>query len=173
MRKKTTDKILDVDASMQGSLAFKDPVNLRINGTFEGSLDTKGNLTIGENATVKADIRGEDIIVAGEVTGDIIAINNLKLVPPARVVGDINAPTLQVAEGAVLQGSCNMLSGPKSSSRGADFLTTEEVASYLEIEPSMVVKWVNSGKLPGEKHRDNWRFDRSKIDAWVANGKIK
>jgi len=31
--KKTDDKILDVDASMQGTLSFKDPVNLRINAT--------------------------------------------------------------------------------------------------------------------------------------------
>jgi len=41
------EKILDVDASMQGTLAFKDPVNLRINGKFDGKLDTKGSLTIG------------------------------------------------------------------------------------------------------------------------------
>ncbi len=39
-------KILDVDASMQGSLTFRDPVNLRIHGKFEGSLDTKGQLTV-------------------------------------------------------------------------------------------------------------------------------
>ena len=39
------DKILDVDARMQGTVVFKDPVNLRINGSFEGKLDTRGNLT--------------------------------------------------------------------------------------------------------------------------------
>ena len=43
-------KILDVDASMQGTLSFKDPVNLRINGRFEGRLITKGTLTIGDRA---------------------------------------------------------------------------------------------------------------------------
>ena len=43
------EKILDVDASMQGTLSFKDPVNLRINGKFEGKLQTKGSLTIGEH----------------------------------------------------------------------------------------------------------------------------
>ena len=46
------EKVLDVDASMQGTLAFKDPVNLRINGKFEGRLETKGFLTIGEHAVV-------------------------------------------------------------------------------------------------------------------------
>ena len=52
-REETMEKVLDVDATMQGTLTFRDPVNLRINGSFEGNLDTKGNLTIGENATVR------------------------------------------------------------------------------------------------------------------------
>ncbi len=57
-------KILDVDASMQGSLTFRDPVNLRINGKFEGSLDTKGELTVGENAHIQAKFHVDpDLIV--------------------------------------------------------------------------------------------------------------
>ena len=59
------EKILDVDAAMQGSLIFKDPVNLRINGRFEGTLNTKGSLMIGENAVVDADISGDSIVIAG------------------------------------------------------------------------------------------------------------
>ena len=44
----TGEKVLDVNASMQGTLRFDDPVNLRINGKFEGTLDTKGMLMVGE-----------------------------------------------------------------------------------------------------------------------------
>ena len=36
------EKWLEVDASMIGTLTFKDSVNLQINGRFEGTLDTKG-----------------------------------------------------------------------------------------------------------------------------------
>ncbi len=67
------EKVLDVDASMQGTMVFKDPVILRINGKFEGSLTTRGNLTIGENAVVDADIEGDDITIAGVVNGNINA----------------------------------------------------------------------------------------------------
>ncbi len=172
--KKNNDKILDVDASMQGSMVFKDAVNLRINGKFDGTLNTKGSLTIGENATVKADITGESITIAGEVTGDIKAKSGLRLVPPARVIGDIETPTLQVSEGAVLQGNCQMLTTGKTSvNRVADYLSTEEVAQYLDVDTSLVVKWVSSGRLPGIKEKNDWKFDRSKIDEWVANEKIK
>ncbi len=57
------DKILDVDASMQGTLSFNDPVNLRINGKFEGKLNTKGILMVGERADIAADIFGEYITI--------------------------------------------------------------------------------------------------------------
>jgi len=47
---------------MQGNLSFKDPVNLRINGRFEGNLEVRGTLAIGSTAIVKADILGDNII---------------------------------------------------------------------------------------------------------------
>ena len=65
MAKKSTElqeKILDVDASMQGTISFKDPVNLRINGSFEGKLDTRGSLTIPHSM---ASIREKSLIVQG------------------------------------------------------------------------------------------------------------
>ena len=109
-RERNEEKILDVDASMQGSLAFKDPVNLRINGRFEGKLDTKGRLTIGENAAVRADITGEEVTIDGKVTGNIFAQKEIKILSRAHIVGDITTPVLSVESGAVVQGKCQMLS---------------------------------------------------------------
>lgn len=107
--KKTEEKILDVDAAMQGSMVFKDPVNLRINGKFEGTLDTKGNLTIGQTAIIFADIIGDNIIVGGRVKGKITAKERLTLLPSAIVEGDIYPAKLNIAEGAILEGRCSML----------------------------------------------------------------
>src|SRR3989338_280695 len=109
-RDEAEEKILDVDASMQGTIAFKDPVNLRINGSFEGKLDTKGSLTIGENARVKANITGDRIIVAGKVTGDIVATLGLSIISPAVVRGNVITPVISITEGAVLEGQLSMLS---------------------------------------------------------------
>src|SRR3989338_2382167 len=93
------DKILDVDARMQGTIIFKDPVNLRINGSFEGKLETCGNLTIGENANVQADIQGDRIIIAGRVVGNLIGNESISLIPPAVVQGNIQTPVLSVTQG--------------------------------------------------------------------------
>jgi len=167
-RDKNEAKILDVDASMQGSLAFKDPVNLRINGSFEGRLDTKGSLTIGENASVRADINGEEIIVGGKVTGNILAQKELKILNRAHIVGDINTPLLSVETGAILQGKCQMIN---SSGRKGKVFNVEELARYLEVEVSNILKWADSGKLPAFKEGDDWRFDSVVVDQWVAKEK--
>lgn len=167
------DKILDVDASMQGTMSFKDPVNLRINGKFEGKLRTKGNLTIGENAVVNADIDGERITIAGRVSGDINALSELNLVSPAYVTGDVKTPLLRVAEGAIIDGHVSMVAREKAEKDLTGTLTIDEVAKFLEVDKNVVVEWADTGKLPAKKDGSKWRFDRSKIEDWLASEKIK
>jgi excisionase family DNA binding protein len=172
------EKVLDVDATMQGTMIFKDPVNLKINGRFEGNLTTRGSLTIGPSAEVTADIIGENIVISGRVVGDVIAEKSLKLLPPARVVGNVETPSLTVAEGALLHGDCRMIfdeaevnSIASRAKKGA--LTAEEVARYLEVDASLVLEWADSGRLHGRKENNNWRFERSVVDEWIKNEKIK
>lgn len=162
-KKAEEEKILDVDASMQGTLSFKDPVNLRINGKFEGILETKGNLTVGPGAVVSADIVGENIIIGGRVKGKILAKERLTLLPTAVVEGDIQPVKLNVAEGAIFEGRCIML---------GDFLNAEELARYLEVDLNSILEWANTGKVPAAKEGNNWKFERKSIDSWVAAGKV-
>jgi len=169
----TKEKILDVDASMQGTLAFKDAVNLRINGKFEGKLETKGTLMIGEHAVVNADIKGEHIVVAGTVNGNIKAEANIKLVAPARVIGDIETPLLSIEDGATLEGYCNMIPEEKVSKNTVNTLTIDEVAKYLEVDKDVVLEWADTGKLPALKQGSKWKFEKSKIENWLTSEKIK
>ncbi len=171
---KSEEKVLDVDASMQGNMIFKDPVNLRINGTFEGTLDIKGNLTIGENAIVKANIKGEVVKVAGSVYGDIDVTRSLSLVPPARVVGSIRTPLLSITEGAVFEGTSHMIKGKETKTISTkELLNIEDVARYLEVDRSLILSWASEGKLPAVKEKDTWKFERTALDAWIANEKIR
>ncbi len=165
MRKKSEEtKLLDVDATMQGNLSFKDAVNLRINGKFEGTLEAKGSLTVGSTATIVADIIGDNVIVGGKVKGKIIAKRALTLLPTAVIEGEIYPAKLNVADGAIFNGKCSMLH---------ESLTAEELARYLEVDVNSIVEWASSGKIPGNKENNSWRFERKNIDAWVSSGKIK
>jgi len=175
-KQQVAEKILDVDASMQGTLIFKDPVNLKINGRFEGILTTKGNLMVGETATVNADVTGESIIVAGKVNGNINATKELKLVSPGCVIGDIRTPLLSIAEGAVFDGNCRMITRKEEArvtSSTPSAMTADELAKYLEVEKTLVHEWATAGKLPATREGETWKFDRSKIDEWIASGKTK
>jgi len=162
-KKKQEEKILDIDASMQGNLTFRDPVNIRINGRFEGNLDTKGSLTVASSANVFADIVGDNIIIGGRVKGRITAKERLTLLPSAVVEGEIYPAKLNVAEGAILEGRCTMLH---------DFLNAEELARYLEVDLNSIMEWANTGKVPGAKEGDSWKFERKAIDSWIASGKV-
>lgn len=100
-------KVINIDADMEGTLKFSNPVTLKINGKFSGDLEAIGTLVIGEKAEVKAKtIKGESINIFGKVKGDIICSKRLELSPPAEVVGDIKAAQLIVKEGVMLKGNC-------------------------------------------------------------------
>lgn len=158
------EKTIEINAQMQGSLSFKDPVNLKINGNFNGTLESRGTLTIGSSAFVEAHITGENIIIAGKVRGDIVAKRMLVLMPTAVLTGNISTPKLNIVEGAIFQGHCQMVD---------DILDVEEVAKYLEIEASAIIELASTGKIPALKNGETWTFERSKIDSWAASGKIK
>jgi excisionase family DNA binding protein len=169
-----TEKVLDINATMQGTMVFKDPVNIRISGEFEGKLQTKGTLAIGSNARVKADIEGEDITIAGKVTGNIMATKRLNLIPPAHISGDISTPVLAVSEGAVLNGKCHMsvASDFAATSNKAKAMALDEVARYLEVDLSLVEEWASQKKIPAVKENNAWKFQKQDIDNWLAKEKV-
>ncbi|MFC1480480.1 polymer-forming cytoskeletal protein [Candidatus Omnitrophota bacterium] len=169
------DKILDVSASMQGTLRFDDPVNLRINGRFEGTLDTKGMLMVGQKADIKANITGESVSIAGNVSGNIKATESLKLEANAKLEGDVETPKLSIAEGAILNGQLRMTNAETTttSPSRSGWMTISQLAKYLEVDANKVNDWVNGGMLPGTKEGGEWVFERSKVDQWIAEGKVK
>jgi cytoskeletal protein CcmA (bactofilin family) len=164
--------ILDIDASMQGSMVFKDPVTLRIQGKFEGRLDTKGVLMIGEKAEVKADIIGETIIVSGKVTGTIVSSRELKLIAPAKVTGEIKTPLLNIEHGALFNGICQMPADVEKNIYNKGVLSLEEVSQYLSVDIASLSSWAEQGKVPAFKEAGTWKFEKVKIDDWIAAGKI-
>lgn len=163
------EKILDVDASMQGTIAFKDPVNLRINGSFEGKLDTRGVLAVGESANVKANITGDKIIIAGKVTGNVTAYSSLTLASHAMVRGSIQTPILSVLEGAILDGEVQM---SLAESENHEEMSISDVAHYLELEESVVEEWAEKKKIPAALENGSWHFQRSELERWIQEERV-
>lgn len=158
LKKKAEEKVLDVNASMQGDLTFGDPVNLRINGNFKGSLQTKGKLQIGKTAQVTADINGEEVSIAGKVNGNVMAAKRLQLLSTAVVKGDIKTSVLEINEGAVFKGQSDMM---------GETMGLKDVCQYLDVEEDKILEWASSGKIPGIKSGNDWIFERNRVEDWV------
>ena len=51
----------------------------------------------------------------------------------------------------------------------AQYLTVEEVSSYLKLPEETVYKYARTGRIPASKVGRYWRFERSLVDQWVAS----
>ena len=90
--------------------------SFQIDGKFEGDLKIDGHLIIGTNGKVKTStIITDSITIAGTLIGNISASNEVVLIETGRVLGNIEAPKIDVGEGAVIQGEMTITGGQKKN----------------------------------------------------------
>ncbi len=93
-------------ARFEGRLEFDRTV--RIDGTFEGEIETGDELVVGAGGRVEARIRAGTLSVAGTVVGDVEVAHRLVLESTAVLRGDVDTASLRIEEGAVLEGRVSM-----------------------------------------------------------------
>ncbi len=81
---------------------------LVVQGTVKGKISLKENLFVEGSGVVEADIDTQNVEVAGRVTGNIVASDKVELKSDCRVVGDIRAPRILIADGASFKGNVDM-----------------------------------------------------------------
>jgi cytoskeletal protein CcmA (bactofilin family) len=94
--------VLAREDSLSGRLALKGAG--QVLGSFSGQIECDGDLLIGPEAHVEADIRGLRITISGLVRGNVIASNRLKITSTGRLEGDATVGALVVQEGGVHYG---------------------------------------------------------------------
>src|SRR3989442_654365 len=94
--------VLAREDSLSGKLALKGTG--QVLGNFSGQIESDGDLWIGPEAHVEADIRGARITVSGLVRGNVIATSRLKITSSGRLEGDATVGALVVQEGGVHSG---------------------------------------------------------------------
>ena len=97
-----TRNVLSSDVEIKGSVKFTN--DLVVDGKIEGEITSDGNLTVGENARLKAEIKTATVVVYGKVHGNLTASDRVELKSSAEVVGDIKAKTLSIEAGAIFVG---------------------------------------------------------------------
>ncbi|MCR9142967.1 MAG: polymer-forming cytoskeletal protein [bacterium] len=87
--------------------------SLRIDGKFEGEIKTEDALMVGETGKIKTNISAREVIVAGTMIGNIAAESEVRLEKSGKLLGDIQAPILNIAPGVVAQGTITITGGQK------------------------------------------------------------
>jgi cytoskeletal protein CcmA (bactofilin family) len=62
------------------------------------------SLTIGQGASVTANLAAKVVTVSGTVVGNVVGAARVELKATASVEGDVSAPTFVMEEGAILKG---------------------------------------------------------------------
>ena len=52
------------------------------------------------------------------------------------------------------------------------WLSVDEIAAHLGVNPDTVYKWIERKKLPAHKVGRLWKFKASQVDEWVQAGKV-
>jgi cytoskeletal protein CcmA (bactofilin family) len=105
------EAVIGPAASFNGHLTCDGSV--RIDGLCEGSIETVGNVIIGEGAQVVADITAENVSVSGAVKGSITARGRLEILSTGRVWADLTVTSFLIDDGGFFRGGIVMSSEPE------------------------------------------------------------
>jgi cytoskeletal protein CcmA (bactofilin family) len=98
--------VLSQNTYFDGVMRFKN--SLRINGKYHGKVEADGLLVLGPNSKMKGDIVCDEVIIGGEVKGNVYARQRLELLDTAKLYGDIKTAKLKIADGVIFEGKCEM-----------------------------------------------------------------
>ena len=105
--KPAAPSIISSDLSINGNLSSEG--DIQVDGTVEGDIVSK-KLTVSSTATVRGAIECDDVVIAGNVTGQIKA-RHVTLIKTARVIADVIQERLSIEPGAFFEGNCRHFPG--------------------------------------------------------------
>lgn len=108
--------LLGRGSEFEGKLTFEGTV--RIDGKLKGEVFSDDVLIIGEGAYVEAEIDIGEVIIQGNVVGNIRATRGIEIHAPGRVKGDLTTPSLQIDKGVVFEGRSFMEAAAQKGTGG-------------------------------------------------------
>lgn len=110
-RKRSLDEnavatIIGPGTVIQGDIKSKG--TLRIEGEVHGRIECEDTIVVQESGHVTADLIAGQVIISGTVEGNTFAHERLEITNQAKVIGNITAPRISIAEGVIFEGTCTM-----------------------------------------------------------------
>ena len=98
--------IIGQGLSIEGELTSDEEVVVA--GKLRGKLAVEAAVSIEPGAVVEADVGAASISVGGSITGNVTASDRVDLLAGGRLVGDVKASRLTIADGASFKGNVDM-----------------------------------------------------------------
>lgn len=108
--------IVGAGAKLEGTVVSAG--SLRIDGQVKGQVNADGDVMLSAQSQVEADIRAQNVAVAGRFKGNIVVKGRAEIARGGRVEGNVTSKTLVVEEGAVFQGQ-SVMEQPSPAPQGA------------------------------------------------------
>lgn len=108
--------------------------DLFVDGRIEGTISlSESRLTIGPNAVLAADLTAKDVLVLGQVQGNVIATGRVELRAGCQLIGDVRALRLAIEDNAVFRGKVDLTQGASgAAAKAADAGPTAGGATAAE-----------------------------------------
>jgi cytoskeletal protein CcmA (bactofilin family) len=109
------ETLIGKDTVIRGDVIFKG--GLRIDGKVNGNVmcedGAQGMLVLSENACIDGQVHVSHLVINGAINGPVISEELIELQPKARVTGDVRYRSLEMHNGAVVDGSMSHLDGAR------------------------------------------------------------
>jgi cytoskeletal protein CcmA (bactofilin family) len=105
-RQNDLNGFLDGGSHLQGELRFE--TSFRVDGKLTGTVESEGDLIVGEAGEVDGEVRAGQVFISGTVRGTIHALRRVHIAPSGKVFAEVHTPSLVIEDGATFEGSCTM-----------------------------------------------------------------
>ena len=97
---------LDSGSHLHGELRFD--TSFRVDGKLTGTVESQGDLIVGESGEVEGEVRVGQILISGTVRGTVRAARKIQIAPNGKLFAEIDTPSLVIEDGAYFEGTCVM-----------------------------------------------------------------
>jgi cytoskeletal protein CcmA (bactofilin family) len=123
------DTLIGVHSVFTGNLSFEGAV--RIDGRFEGNIHSEkdGTLIVSEGAFIKGEVNVPNLVLHGDINGDVRASHSLKIGAKGVLNGDVEYTVITLAEGSAINGRCARIDDIDGAAQ-----PKEEALEVIEVE---------------------------------------
>jgi len=163
----------------QGSVIGRDTVvrgnvrgsgGLEILGRVEGDVNVEGDVLLGDSAAVRGNVTGTQLTISGAVMGDLRGSEAVLVESGARVVGDLLAPRIGIAEGALVRGNVRTEGEPALAPAQARRPAPAQRPASSFSAPRPVVPSIARPSEPRATDREPRQAERVEVKAQPVEG---